>query len=346
MRCPSETLSSCHRAHRMMPCPGNGLFSTEYLGVYLPAVESSTCLGTALAWTLVDCTNPLGYLDHLPAHAAAACPSCPASQSAHPRRGGGSLRRRVLSECRVLARLEARPVTRLLGMERQRQGLPSSPWFEPTQGVAGLGQACRACQAGPGRKAAFRDSLFQDSFATTPFPPSRPRCWACATSRACNSQTRPWCDTRPQLSTPSPVSSSSGRLGSGLDPTADDTSCTLLRADAAAPAHTWARWPIPRVVSKPSPRPVRLPRTGAARIPPCRPAYRGKSWNEPCPQHSRAGESGSWSPWGGRVDGALAGRRQRLLSAGRMQHTSCQSIRTHGRLIPRASPKPRLQRQA
>lgn len=100
-------------------------------------------------------------------------PRAPASQSAHPRRGGGSLRRRVLSECRVLARLEARPVTRLLGMERQRQGLPSSPWFEPTQGVAGLGQACRACQAGPGRKAAFRDSLFQDSFATTPFPPSR-----------------------------------------------------------------------------------------------------------------------------------------------------------------------------
>lgn len=100
-------------------------------------------------------------------------PRAPASQSAHPRRCGGSLRRRVLSECRVLARLEARPVTRLLGMERQRQGLPSSPWFEPTQGVAGLGQASRACQAGPGRKAAFRDSLFQDSFATTPFPPSR-----------------------------------------------------------------------------------------------------------------------------------------------------------------------------
>lgn len=52
-------------------------------------------------------------------------------QSISPSRGeaGGSLRSRGLSECRVLARLEASPVTRLLGMERGPQGPPPSPWF-------------------------------------------------------------------------------------------------------------------------------------------------------------------------------------------------------------------------
>lgn len=98
-------------------------------------------------------------------------PRAPAGQSAHPRRGGGSLRRRVLSECRVLARLEARPVTRLLGMERQRQGLPSSPWFEPTQGVAGLGQACRACQAGRGGRLLFVIRCFKTRLRRHPSHP-------------------------------------------------------------------------------------------------------------------------------------------------------------------------------
>lgn len=90
---------------------------------------------------------------------ACVCVALPSSQSAHTRQGCGSLRRRVLSECRVLARLEASPVTRLLGMERNRQGT--------TQGLPGL-QARRAGWPG-GRRGAFRDSLFQDSFATTPF---------------------------------------------------------------------------------------------------------------------------------------------------------------------------------
>lgn len=128
---------------------------------------------------------------------ACVCVPLPSSQSAHTRQGCGSLRRRVLSECRVLARLEASPVTRLLGMERNRQGA--------TQGLPGL-QAWRAGWPG-GRKGAFRDSLFQDSFATTPFAlpfPHAPAprccfcccCCVCATGLVLYGQIRPWCDTR------------------------------------------------------------------------------------------------------------------------------------------------------
>lgn len=109
---------------------------------------------------------------------ACVCVPLPSSQSAHTRQGCGSLRRRVLSECRVLARLEASPVTRLLGMERNRQGA--------TQGLPGL-QAWRAGWPG-GRKGAFRDSLFQDSFATTPFAlpfPTLPPRAAASAAAAC-----------------------------------------------------------------------------------------------------------------------------------------------------------------
>lgn len=193
---------------------------------------------------------------------ACVCVPLPSSQSAHTRQGCGSLRRRVLSECRVLARLEASPVTRLLGMERNRQGA--------TQGLPGL-QAWRAGWPG-GRKGAFRDSLFQDSFATTPFalpfPTLPPRAAASAGAAAAACVPRAWyCMARYGHGvTHATVTHSEGHLGSGLTssglhggtPPADDMSCTLLHE------HTG---PSPGSCQPSPPRPVRLHRERRGRDP-------------------------------------------------------------------------------
>lgn len=123
----------------------------------------------------------------------------PSIQSAHTRQGCGSLRRRVLSECRVLARLEASPVTGLLGMERNRQGttvLASRPGFSPPRGCRAWGQACRRATAGvpawPGAERCI--SWFVVSRLVCDDTLRRPA--ACATGLAPYGQIRPWCDTR------------------------------------------------------------------------------------------------------------------------------------------------------
>lgn len=216
---------------------------------------------------LLDCWPT--HTAHKQPHACV-CVPLPSSQSAHTRQGCGSLRRRVLSECRVLARLEASPVTRLLGMERNRQGA--------TQGLPGL-QAWRAGWPG-GRKGAFRDSLFQDSFATTPFAlpfPTLPPRAAAASAAAAACVPRAWyCMARYGHGvTHATVTHSEGHLGSGLTssglhggtPPADDMSCTLLHE------HTG---PSPGSCQPSPSRPCQAaPRTS-------RPGSR-KPWNGPCP---------------------------------------------------------------
>lgn len=235
----------------------------------------------------------------------------PAFQSAHTRQGCGSLRRRVLSECRVLARLEASPVTGLLGMERNRQGttvLASRPGFSPPRGCRAWGQACRragvpkqACQPGPGRKGAFRDLLFQDSFATTPFAAllGVPRAWhpmaryghGVTHATVTHSELPPPADPGPFWG-PASHSQSHGHHG----PAADDSTPPSPRHGALAAQERRGRDP-----------------TRANKV-------ESMGGNNLATNHVPPPPMGYSS--------------------------SCQSIQTHGRLIPRASPKPRLQRQA
>ena len=144
-------------------------------------VKSSSYLGMALAQDAAS--NAIAMLSatqyRWPLHTHS---SCAINQPIHGQ-GCGSLRRRVLSECRVLARLEASPVTRLLGMERERQGPPFSPWFEPTQGLPGW---ARRARLGRGGKVHFVIRCFK-SRLRRPSPTHPPRCWAarkegCATA--------------------------------------------------------------------------------------------------------------------------------------------------------------------
>lgn len=117
------------------------------------------------------------------------CVSAPSNQSAHTRQGCGSLRRRVQSECRVLARLEASPVTGLLGMERKRQGSTLLALVLAHPGVAGLWPGVQACHSrrarlARGGKVHFVIRCFKTRLRRHPshasWPPTHPpRCWVC-----------------------------------------------------------------------------------------------------------------------------------------------------------------------
>lgn len=187
------------------------------------------------------------------------CESAPSNQSAHTRQGCGSLRRRVQSECRVLARLEASPVTGLLGMERKRQGSTLLALVLAHPGVAGLWPGVQACHSrrarlARGGKVHFVIRCFKTRLRRHPshasWPPTHPpRCWVCH---------------------------GPGTYGHGV------THATVTHSASLASCLLWAILGS-RLTSQshghdgpaaddtpPSPRPVRLHRSVAAGIPPGR----------------------------------------------------------------------------